>query len=946
MINISEFQSYLQEICRYYEQWWTEVALTDTIANQLARFSFEQMVQTEEKEKTEEKPQKISLPIFQGIQTYLQSEHILLVGSPGVGKSTALLRCLISFASLELEKPEPRIPVLIKLKMYEVPPPNSEDPSGMLALIRAALKPQLRRLKLKIPEIPKVEELLFQKRLILLLDGLNEMPADTRRTKLQVFRDECKDSEIPLICTTREGGGTLGINRQLEIQPPSSLEIDRFLRECMPAQGQQVLQLLNRDNRELSRTPFVLWMLYQLFQEKGVVVETLGEAFRQFFQSFQKYKEDAPVSDERREDWNLWLECLAFTMLNSPPNESSLVISKERAEKVLAESERFGHLYGASSRIEELLKYHLLERVSDKEVSFHHQLIQEYYAAECLLPQLSELIKEQSGQKYTRFQIDYLNYLKWTEAIAIMLGLPEITENQAERLIKLALDVDLQLGARLAGEVKPDFQQKTVSMIAKQQVCKKLRSRLLGKTRSEAAVPLLIELLQDESSSVRSDVVYALGQIGGEAAISVLIEALNDDNYSVRSGVIDALDQIGGELVRPGLIKALEDEDKYLSRKALLLLAEIDLGDNFEILSNAILDPDTSLVAAIAITRIDSKKSAPVLLKAIKSSNFRVQFSAAFALGTMGFEIAVPVLQQAIEIIDLSDIHRMVIHLLARIDSEQAVSAMKKLIQDPNPDKSNLVINTLLSMDIEEIAPALRRVIQDPISEYKTSFDRKLNIVNTEEISDCLLQATQNIRPDVVKSAAFLLRKYGNPEMLSTLWQQQIRLFQEDIVETIASIQSRCQFYNYEIAQSSRPAAPKAEYSNSPQGFTIMTDKQPIINFNQSNATVGVNYAAENSNIKFQQNVKNISEQDLAEAAKKIQSLLSQLAQTYSHTTESQQQTFIQKFIAQLESTPDLIKVILAGGIEWLKILCPPTGIPIEMSRSLYEAVQKRDSQA
>jgi hypothetical protein len=78
----------------------------------------------------------------------------------------------------------------------------------------------------------------------------------------------------------------------------------------MPSQGQQVLQLLNRDNRELSRTPFVLWMLYQLFQEKGVVVETLGEAFRQFFQSFKKYKEDAPVIDKRREDWNVWrLQC-------------------------------------------------------------------------------------------------------------------------------------------------------------------------------------------------------------------------------------------------------------------------------------------------------------------------------------------------------------------------------------------------------------------------------------------------------------------------------------------------------------------------------------------------------------------------------------------------------------------------------------------------------------
>ncbi|CAN1208568.1 hypothetical protein TUMEXPCC7403_00005 [Tumidithrix helvetica PCC 7403] len=124
-----------------------------------------------------------------------------------------------------------------------------------------------------------------------------------------------------------------------------------------------------------------------------------------------------------------------------------------------------------------------------------------------------------------------------------------------------------------------------------------------------------------------------------------------------------------------------------------------------------------------------------------------------------------------------------------------------------------------------------------------------------------------------------------------------------------------------------------------------MTDKQPIINFNQNNATIGVNYAAENSNIKFQQNV-NITEQDLAVAAQKIQDILNQLAQTYPPTTETQKESFVHKFLELLESTPDLIKVILAGGIEWVKVQCPPAGIPIEMSRRLYEAVREHHNQS
>jgi len=86
----------------------------------------------------------------------------------------------------------------------------------------------------------------------------------------------------------------------------------------------------------------------------------------------------------------------------------------------------------------------------------------------------------------------------------------------------------------------------------------------------------------------------------------------------------------------------------------------------------------------------------------------------------------------------------------------------------------------------------------------------------------------------------------------------------------------------------------------------------------------------------------NISERDLAEAVKKIQALLNQLSQSYPTTTEAQQTTFIQNFLNQIDSMPALIKVLLSGGVEGIKILLTPAGIPIEMSRSLFEALRQR----
>jgi predicted ATP-dependent serine protease len=104
MIDPDGCQSYLQEICRRYEQWWSENALTEAIAARQATFSFEQMVLTEEKDSEGRLRKTPPLPTFKAIQDYIESEHVLLVGSPGVGKSTALLQCGIRLAKAELEK--------------------------------------------------------------------------------------------------------------------------------------------------------------------------------------------------------------------------------------------------------------------------------------------------------------------------------------------------------------------------------------------------------------------------------------------------------------------------------------------------------------------------------------------------------------------------------------------------------------------------------------------------------------------------------------------------------------------------------------------------------------------------------------------------------------------------------------------------------------------------
>jgi predicted NACHT family NTPase len=99
-----EFQAYLESIANKYQHWCNRYTLTDAEdrqrkENQFSPFDFGLMVQTLQpkqspgtscEEKTEERE---ILPVLNGVRKYVD-DHVLLVGRPGSGKSTALARLL------------------------------------------------------------------------------------------------------------------------------------------------------------------------------------------------------------------------------------------------------------------------------------------------------------------------------------------------------------------------------------------------------------------------------------------------------------------------------------------------------------------------------------------------------------------------------------------------------------------------------------------------------------------------------------------------------------------------------------------------------------------------------------------------------------------------------------------------------------------------------------
>jgi predicted NACHT family NTPase len=360
-----DYQPYLDNVVRHYEQWWKLYTLTDVEGRQREPqgrpfFDFGLMVQSIvpknddlleasilRTDQPDPKTKSEQLEVLTGLRKYA-ADHVLLVGRPGSGKSTALARLMLEAATDLLTdlangqsiKPASQlsvssaatsltIPVLVELRYWQ----GSISQLILNALARHGL-----------PITAEQLEPLLAKSL-LLFDGVNELPSEEARSQLSAFRRN--HPRLPMIFTTRDLslGGDLGIEQKLEMQPLTVVQMQAFVRAYVPEQAEEMLRQLKDRLQELGQTPLLLWMLCGLFQQTGAMPENLGLVFRLFTQGYENssmriyeiaaLKGDVrPLSDRRL--WKPALKKLASVMMTgNQPTDFRVVIERNEAELTL-----------------------------------------------------------------------------------------------------------------------------------------------------------------------------------------------------------------------------------------------------------------------------------------------------------------------------------------------------------------------------------------------------------------------------------------------------------------------------------------------------------------------------------------------------------------------------------------------------------------------------------
>jgi HEAT repeat protein len=195
-------------------------------------------------------------------------------------------------------------------------------------------------------------------------------------------------------------------------------------------------------------------------------------------------------------------------------------------------------------------------------------------------------------------------------------------------------------------------------------------ARALGRMKSHASTPYLIERLDDEDPAVRARAAESLGLIGDKVAIEVLIHKIQDNVEKVQERAVEAIVLFGKQATIPLLNALGRERDKFAQRAILKCLGLIG-------------DP----------------KSAPALICYLRSSYFIVRQAAVGALVKYGPSVSRLLLpglsfnRAKIEHLEKDacdkthpELQLRAIKALGGLEDHRAVKLLKELVETGLPD--------------------------------------------------------------------------------------------------------------------------------------------------------------------------------------------------------------------------------------------------------------------
>jgi len=622
-------------------------------------------------------PKAAGLPPPVPLETVLQTdEHLAILGEPGAGKSTALqfiglcyARAATSQAVEQLTIKRPAIPILLRLQV--------SASTIVQATLRTALVAEIQsRLECQEEDADWLLDAWHQSPgLIILLDGLDEAPAEVRQLVRERIERAARSGIGRVILTSRPAGFlTLGGLQEYTLKPFADARqealpyLKGWLRALKPewqAQVEEKAQSLIEQMqasaalRRLLNNPLLLRLSAQHYAATGAIARSRADLYRQWVEEAWQRARQRGASAQDKQHYLAALQTLAWHMHTGGDTSATALQTALRSAGLATDDHAAADLL---HRLRE--QTGLLVRLSEAHTDrylFSHMTLREYLVA----------IRLHNAWRWDarctrRFLKLRLHLPDWREPLALLAGLLDAAD--AQRLLtwiaharspeERRLRRDLLLAAKLAVE---SGHGQIMRGILVPRLLRVLRGRRVEDSVHKAAaaalgeigapaVPGLLAALRDAEEDVRRKAAWVLGKIGDAAAVPGLLAALHDADVDVRVAAAAALGQIGDATAVPGLLAALHDADvdvRWTAARALERIGDAAaVPGRLAALGDA--DADVRWAAAVALGQIGDNAAVPGLLAALGDADADVREAAAAALGEIGDAAAVPGLLAAL----------------------------------------------------------------------------------------------------------------------------------------------------------------------------------------------------------------------------------------------------------------------------------------------------------
>ncbi|WP_143522480.1 restriction endonuclease [Pseudomonas sp. 2822-17] len=456
--------------------------------------------------------QKTALKNFSNIDDFLQldvGDLALLVGQGGVGKSTSL--ALIRARALQTS-PECVLPILISLATYV--------PGALDRLINQELSADYGTWRL-LPD-----------KVLLLCDGLNECTHANMTAFFGELSPLLRRRRIACVLSSREPNRLNNIILPqfplgcVEVQSITPVAMRRIAEGELDQQAADVFTknyvlLAENSGSLLLWTPFAVKVALRVWKLKSAIPSTLGEMIEALLKSRSIRNSSFPQSKVHSTVLLQLASALAFQCvfisrrLEFPISEAGKWIRESKTH--CSDALGIGDL--KDTEIVDLLVSQELLRISERGyIGFGHQL---------LAGSLSAAMLAQTWRNHLDSLRESVADDAWVFAARL------VSREHMENFLRVVLDADLILGARVARELPSDLQDIAEEMLS----------------RSIAPEVSMIFRLQG---------LYALARLGTPKAMRRLREATSEADSQMRYSAFRALASAGDAIYLRGLLPEID----------------------------------------------------------------------------------------------------------------------------------------------------------------------------------------------------------------------------------------------------------------------------------------------------------------------------------------------------------------------------------------------------